>query len=322
MANLIKLQEQIPLGGLSRYRGIMVMNAAGKLAVNVNGNILPARYVDPVVVSLGDAVVVDIVSGETGQSEAVVTGRLTASPRPGRAKVKTVPAGSVTITVTGTDGVDYVADFVGSYTPAVGNEVLLAWNAAMPTVTGKVVPTAAPETGPPPIQPPPGPSESGRGDYRCVDASTYSAVGGWESVIPARVGRVFQGLIPGSATRAYGSWFYGGSPKELAGRTIDRVRILLPRRLAGVGNFNAPVTIIFQCHIHDRRPGGAVSLVGSPFSLTIPAGWAGDAVDLPTHFAPFLLSGGGVSIIGPDYAGFSSRTEDPSTGQIFLDWRR
>lgn len=320
MANLAKLEAQIPRGGLARYRGLMVLDG-GALAVNVNGNILPARYADPVVVAAGDAVVVDMLSGETGQAEAVVTGRLTASPRPGRATVKTVPVGSPTVTVTGTDGVDYTADFVASYTPATGNEVVLAWNAAAPTITGKVGATSAPEPPTPPIQPPPPPTATGTANYRCVDAATYWSGGGWDSVTSAAGGRVLQGIVYGTANQVQGSWFYGGSPKELAGRTVTRARIRLPRRL-GIGNFNSPVTIGIQCHGSERRPGGAVAFIGPVHNVPLPGGWGGGDVDVPVSFGEHLLAGGGWGIVGTDYAGFPSRTEDPSTGQAFIDWSR
>lgn len=324
MADLNKLEAQIPKGGLRRYRGLMVTGTDGKLAVNVNGNTLPARYADPVVVAVGDAVVVDMLSGETGGAEAVVTGRLTASPRPGRAVVKTVPVGSPTVTVTGTDGIDYLADFVASYTPATGNEVILAWNANSPTITGRVGATAAlppPPPPPPPIVPPPPKPQTGRGDYRCVDAGTYWSGGGWGSVNSARSGQVLQGIVYGTANQVQGSFFYGGSPKELAGRTPTRIRIQMAARMA-IGNHNDPVTIVFQCHTSERRPGGAVTLAGPTHTVVIPAGWTGGLIDLPPDFSPWLFSGGGVSIIGTDYAGFLSRTDDPSTGQLFIDWIR
>lgn len=321
VADLSQLEAQIPRGGLRRYRGVMVLDSAGKLVVNVNGNPLPTRFADPVVVAVGDAVVVDMLSGETGQAEAVVTGRLAAAPRPGRAIVKTVPVGSPTVTVTGTDGLDYSADFVASYTPATGNEVVLAWNAAAPTITGRVGATAVPEPPPPPIPPPPPPPQTGRGDYPCVDASTYWAGGGWDSVTSAAGGRVLQGIIPGTANRIYGSWFYGGSPKELAGRTPARIRVMLPKRLA-IGNHNDPVTIVFQCHNSERRPGGAVTLAGPTHTVVIPAGWVGDLIDLPATFSPWIFSGGGLSLVGTDYAGFQSRTDNPSSGQLFIDWIR
>lgn len=318
--DLNKLEARIPRGGLRRYRGTMVTDDSGALAVNVNGNILPARYADPVVVALGDAVVVDLLSGEAGQGEAVVTGRLTASPRPGRAVVKTVPVGSPTVTVTGTDGVDYTADFVASYTPATGNEVVLAWNAATPTITGKVGATAPPEPPEPPIPPPPPPAQTGVTSYRCTDSSSYWTGGGWDS-IAGGAGRVFQGIVYGTSNRVYGSWFYAGSPKGLSGRTITRARVRVPARRA-VGASGSPVTIIFQCHTSERRPGGAVALTGPTHAVVIPAGWNGGTLDLPVSFGASFLAGRGLSIVGPDYASFKSRTEDPSSGQITLDWSR
>ena len=145
-------------GSFTRYKGVMVLDETGALAVNVNGNVIPTSYADPIVVAVGDAVSVDLMTGATGLSEAVVTGRITLTPRPGTGKVKTVPVSSPTITVTGTDNIDYTATFVSSYTPVANDNVILAWNAANPTVNGKVGSTAAPPPPVDPVPPPPPPN--------------------------------------------------------------------------------------------------------------------------------------------------------------------
>lgn len=322
MPNLRKLVT--PAGSFARYKGVMVLDRSGALAVNVNGNIIPASYSDPIVVAVGDAVSVDLVTGATGQSEAVVTGRLTLTPRPATGTVTTVPVGSQTITVTGADGTTYTATFVSSYTPAVNDVVILAWNAAAPTVTGKVGTTAVPPPPPPPppvvvvpVAPPPAPPQTGYNTYPAVDSSTHATYG-WDT-FASRGGRVYGGNTYDTVT---GAWFYGGSPKALAGRTITRVRIDLPNRLV-VGNYNNTVNLVFSLHTSQRRPGGNVTLTGSTYNFAMRAGWTNNTIDLPATFGAGLLAGYGIAITpASDYAGVDGRLQNAASGKLTLYWSR
>lgn len=319
-AQLVAMKYQ--KGSFSRYKGVMVMGADGNLAVNVNGKIIPASYSDPVVVAVGDAVLVDVVTAPSGQSEAVVTGRLTLTPRPPTGTVTTVPVGSQTITVTGADGNTYTATFVSSYTPAVNDVVILAWNAAAPTVTGKVGTTGAPPPPPPapattPINPPPAPSQTGVDTYPAVDSSTYATYG-WDTYAGGG-GNVYAGTAYDTVT---GAWFYGGSPAALAGRTITAVRFTLAnRRFAG--NYNSAVNMVFSLHTNQRRPGGNVTLTGTPYTLSVPAGWKTGMITLPTAWGAGLLAGDGIAITtASDYAGYDGRLINPASGKLTLNWTR
>jgi hypothetical protein len=318
VANLTNLIAKIPGGATTRYKGVMVASGTG-LAVNVNGNIIPATYADPVVVAAGDPVVVDIMSGAQGQAEAVVMGRLTAAARPGRGTVKTVPPASTTITVTGTDGTDYVASFVGSYTPTVSDSVILAWNAATPTVTGKVgaTITASPVVT---VGAPPGPTTSGTSSYAATDSGTWTPTyGAWDAWAGGG-GQVYQGGS-GYGAANYGAWFYSGSPAELAGRTITRIQFNIGRRLT-VGGYNQPVTLNVYAHTSPNKPGGDVSRTVGPTSITIQPGSGGGNVDLPLTFASVIQAGGGISIAGEPYAGVNGRNVQPDSGLLTIDWTR
>jgi hypothetical protein len=318
VADLSGIISKIPGGGVTRTQGIMV-STNGVLGVNVWGNVLPARYADPLVVNVGDTVVVDLMAGPTGQSEAVVSGKLTAAPRPGTGTVKTVPPSSPTITVTGTDGIGYTAYFVGSYTPTVNDNVILAWNAATPTVTGKVGATAAPPATAPPVPPPPAPATTGTSIYTTTDSSTYWSGGGWDSV-GGGGGKVLQGTVYGTSNIVYGAWFYAGSPAELAGRTITGIHFRTGARLI-VGSYNAAVTLHFYAHTSPNRPSGDVSRTVGPFDVSIPPGFNG-TIDLPLTFAAAIQVGGGVSIAGDPYAGFDGRLAQPDSGTLTMDWKR
>lgn len=320
MPNLRKLVK--PSGGFSRYKGVMVLDGNGALAVNVNGNIIPASYSDPIVVAVGDAVSVDLVTGAVGQSEAVVTGRLTLTPRPATGTVKTVPVGSQTITVTGADGTDYSAQFGSKYTPTVNDIVILAWNAAQPTVTDKIGTVAVPPPPPPPapkpapVPPPPAPPQTGYNNYTATDSATMATFG-WDTYAGGG-GNVYTGTY---GETVHSAFWYAGSPKQLAGRTITRIRFTLgARRPAGA--YNAPATIYFYTHGWSRRPAGDITLTGTAYAVTIPANAGRRTFDLPTSFAAALLAGGGIAISGGDYSGYNGRLVDAESGKLTLYWSR
>jgi hypothetical protein len=304
----------------NRLQGVMVYASPGTgskaLAVNVSGNIIPARYYDGVTVQAGDPVAVEFVAGPQGQAEAWVTGRLAPGPRPAQGTVKTVPPSSSTITVTGTDGTDYTAGFASTYTPVVGDTVILSWSMGAPTAFAKVGYTPAPYI-PAPVAAPPPPSSTGTGRYAAVDTSTYWGPGGWGSW--AGGNNVYQGDY-GSGMLT-GAWFYGGSPTELAGRTVTAIRFTLGGR-NGAGATSSPVTVNLFSHTSSRRPGGNVS-IGSGSATVTAQPWQGPTViNLPLSFATDLLNGGGICITNNPYAGFYGRNTQPNSGYLEIDWSR
>lgn len=315
MANLRGLETQPNPGDGVTYSGTVILDPAGKLAVNIQGNPIYPRYQDPVVVAVGDPVTVVI----NGTGDAVVTGRVTLQPRPAEGIVKTVPPSSPTITVTGTDGIDYVAKFAASYTPVVNDNVLLAWNASLPYVTGQVGVVAAPAAPPGGVAPPPTGPVTGTTPYAATDSATWvPGLGVWDAWAGGG-GNVFQGSSSGYVT--YGSWFYAGSAAQLAGRTITRIQFTLgSRRYAG--SYNSPVAAHFYTHSSANRPGGDVARVTGPFDVTIQPGAGQQTFDLPTSFAADLLAGGGISIAGDPYAGFNGRNLEPASGLLTIDWSR
>jgi hypothetical protein len=302
----------------NRLQGVMVLASgtfgAKALAVNVNGNIIPARYYDGVTVQVGDPVAVEFVAGPQGQAEAWVTGRLAPTPRPAQGTVKTVPPSSQTITVTGTDGTDYTSYFASTYTPVVGDNVILAWSNGIPTAMAKVGVTPAP---PPPaaVAAPPPTAATGTGRYAAVDTSTYWGPGGWGSW--AGGNNVYQGDY-GSGMLT-GAWFYGGSPTELAGRTVTAIRFTLGGR-NGAGASSSAVPVNIFSHTSARRPGGNVT-IGGGSATAIAQPWQGPTViGLPLSFATDLLAGGGICITNNPYAGFYGRNTQPNSGFLEIDW--
>lgn len=304
---------------VARYQGIVT--ATAPLSVNVNGNSIPARVIDPLLVGVGDTVAVDLLSSPDGMATAWVLGRLADTGRPGQGTVKTVPPSSPTITVTGTDAVDYTATFVSSYTPTVNDVVLLQWGAGSPIVVGKVGTTAAPPpvvnpTPPPPPVPPPPVVVTGRNSYAASDTSTYSTYG-WDTY--AGGNDIYQGNWGYGPTT--GAWWYAGSPAQLAGRTVTRLRFYLPRRLSA-GYFNDVATIVLTATTNRTRPSGNVSTTSPSTNISVAPGWGGGYLDIPLSFAAPLLAGGGLCLTGSTYAGFAGRAKQPSSGSLIIDWSR
>ena len=316
MTNLFTpLMAVLTARSVTRLQGVIVPAATGTgLAVNVNGNIIPARTIDPLVVTAGDPVAVDFVAGPQGQAEAWIVGRLAAAPRPAQGTVKTVPPSSPTITVTGTDGTDYTATFLSSYTPAVNDKVILTWNSGTPTVLAKVGSTAAPPAAPPVMAPPP-PAAAGTATYAATDTSTWWGPGGWDSW--AGGNNVYQGDY-GSGPLT-GAWWYGGSPAELAGRTITGIRFTLGAR-NGAGASSSPVAVNLYTHTTASRPGGNVPLGSGAATVTAQPWQGGTVYWLPLSFAADLQAGGGIAITGNPYAGFAGRNRQADSGLLSIDW--
>lgn len=312
MANLANLMAQIPGNKGDRYKGV-ITGTQTALTVNVNGNTIPVRWADPITVQVGDPVLVMI-----WNDEAIVMGRLTEKPRPGTGTVKTVPVGSPTITVTGSDNIDYVASFEASYTPVVNDAVTLAWYAGIPNVIGKVGTTAAPQAYTTPVSAPPT-ITSGQSTYWATDSATWSpSLGVWDSWAGGQR-NVYQGTWSGYTL--YGSWFYAGSPTELSGRTISRVQFKVGARLM-VGNYNQPDTFHFYAHSSTNRPGGDVSRVVGPFDVVIQPASGTFIFDLPTSFASTITGGGGISIAGESYGGVKGIQLQPDSGLLIMDWSK
>lgn len=315
MADLRNLENPAP--GARTYQGIIVPTTPGAntLAVNVGGNIIPARWADPLVVAAGDTVLVEV-SGDR-QGEAFVKCRLTTAPRPAQGTVKTVPPSSNTITVTGTDGIDYTATF--AYTaPAVNDVVILSWNAAIPTALNKVTTTTA--TAPPaPVTAPPGQTSTGTSFYPATDSDTLYPAGGWGTWAGGG-GHVYQGGASYGGP-VYGAWFYAGAMAELAGRTITRIQLRIGSR-RGVGASNTAAALHLYTHTSANKPGGDVTRVDGPFDFTIQPGAGPQTLDLPTTFAATLLAGGGIAVMGEPYAGVEGRYTQPDSGTLTLDWTR
>jgi hypothetical protein len=253
-----------------------------------------------------------------GQSTAIVLGGYTDQPRPSTGVVLAV--GVAEIVIAGEDGVTYTTDrYLGAVTDyAVTDELYITWDAARPTILGKVSGVTVTPDSPPPTPPPP--PQTGRTDLIATASDTWWGPGGWGSWATSRGGgeTVYSGTQSGSAVT--GAWFYGAPKPELAGKTIVGIRFKLPPRLAGTGAYNSPVTIHLYAHTNGSRPGGDVNRVAGPHDVVVSAGSGGGDITLPLSFGPALAAGGGISIAGDPYVGFASRLSNAENGRIIIDW--
>lgn len=323
---LARLAARTPTQSVRRYKGVMVQDAeTGTLAANVGGVVLPVTYSDPLILAAGDTVIIDLVGAARGQREAVVTARLHTTYRESTAKVTSVPPSSQTITIT-QGSTSYLASFVTSYTPVVNDIVTITWNGGVPTVLGKYGSTYTP---PPPVKPratapvkaPPPPPQVGRNSYAATQSGTYTpGLGGWDRWRGGG-GYVHQGGAPWGGFANNGAWFYGGGPRQLAGRTITKIEFNLGGRIA-VGNYNSVVVVHFYAHNARTRPGGDVTRTAGPYNVAVAPGGSQHVINLPLGWASHILAGGGIGISGEQYAAFHGRNTQPTSGRLTLHWRR
>lgn len=303
----------IPGGSTRRTYGTAYWDGT-KWFANVGGSLLDARWLDPIQPIQNGNLVIDLTDDGRGQSTALVVGGYTDQPRPSTGVVLT--PGATEIVFTGADAEVYTTDrFIGTY--IAGDPVYITWDAAKPTVIGKVAAISVP----PALAPPDSAVGATSGQTTLIaTASDTFGVGGWGRWATSRNGGedVYTGTL--GAYTLTGAWFYGAPKPELAGKTITRVRFRVPARLPQVGDYNNTVVVHFYAHNSGSRPGGDVSRIVGPHDANITAGWSGDYIDLPLTFAAALQAGGGISIAGNPYTGFASRLDDAQSGKILMDW--
>jgi hypothetical protein len=316
VAGLKHTVAAIPAGGTRRVYGTAYWDGERWWA-NIGGNLVGAQWADPIQPAQGGKIAVDITDEGRGQSSAFVVSMYTDQPRPSTGTVTNVIPGGVAtlIAFTGEDGRSYTTDrFIGSYD--LGDPVYVTWDAAKPTVLGKVQ-TIAPPTEQE-LPPPPTAITTGHEVLTATASDTYG-VGGWGRWATSTNGGedVYTGSWGGHTVT--GAWFYGTPRPVLQGKTITRIQFRLPARLR-VGAY-AAATIHLYAHNNGARPGGDVNRVAGPHDVVVQNASGPTWHDLPLSFAAALQAGGGISIAGDPYAGFNSRLKDPESGKLVIDWK-
>lgn len=269
----------------------------------------------------GEAITVARDVDPSGVARNTVIGRI---GRPG-ATEGTVLSTNGTKAVVSVGAIEVEAAYDPDKTFTPGDTVRLIWQGRVPTVAFRLTAYVAPPVSGGGTTAPP-PTNSTRQDpFFASDSATWvPGLGSWNSWA-ARNQNVYQGSWAGS--NMFGSWFYNGATKQLAGSTINEVLFRVPRRFP-VGSNNAAADIHIYVHTSDTRPGEDVARVAGPYSYTIPPNYNGSSVlqsgvpagfvSLPVAAGEQLVNGGGISIAGDPYAGFAGKSEDPSSGQLLV----
>ncbi|MFC8037819.1 hypothetical protein ACFUOZ_00500 [Paenarthrobacter sp. NPDC057355] len=308
----------IPADGFSVRLGTAWHDGTRWWAV-VGGNPLGARWADPAQAVQGANILVGIINEGRGQSSAVVLSGVTDQPRSSSGQIMAV--GVVELVLSGDNGGVYATKrYLGALSDyAVGDPVQLIWTMGVPTVLGKI----GEVTTPPPVPPPPPPPVVASGtEVLTATASDTFGVGGWGRWAGGGE-KVYSGSYGGYTLT--GSFFYGAPRPALQGKTVTAIRFRVPQRLA-VGSYNSGATIHLYAHTSQARPAGDVNRVAGPFDISVVAGQQPSWVNIPNAHPAFngiaatLAAGGGVSLAGDPYTGWTSRLSDPLAGQIELDW--
>jgi len=310
MAALKKTLAAIPAGGTRRVYGTSYFDGS-KWWVNLNGNLIDARWLSEVSPQQDGPIVVDLTNNGDGQSSAVVMGGYSDQPRPRTGTVLSV--GITEIVMTGADGITYTTSrFSGTY--SVGDPVYVAWDSATPIILGKL-PSITPT---PPTQAPiPATPVAQTGTAKAAAGKTNSwwGPGGWGSWAGGGE-QVYSGSY--GAGPVSGAWFYGAAFTNLGSKTITAIRFRLPQRL-NIGS-SGSATVHLYAHTSKYQPGGDVNRTVGPFNVTATQAQGAHWITLPLTFAPVLMAGGGISITGDPYVGFDGRLKDPQSGRIEMDW--
>jgi hypothetical protein len=233
----------------------------------------------------------------------------------GTGTITAFTAGAATCSVK-INGTVYTAQRAAGYTPTVGDvAITLEMNGLLYAIMALTVFTPAPIPTAPAVAAPPQQTAASNSLVPCQDSGTWTATyGGWNSYYGQNV-YSGSGYVPVST----GSWFYNGGTLGLANKTISAIRFWLPpRRQAGA--YNSAATIHLYAHTSVSRGSTEPSRAAGPFDFSVPAGWGGDWITLPLSFAATIQAGGGISIAGDPYAGFTGVGENGSSGALSVDW--
>lgn len=251
------IQQQ--LASVTRARsetGVFIRMADRFAVVNIGTSTVTVPCIGFYPPTTGMAVRVDWVNGSPA-----VTGPV----RPLSPLGEIISAGTPLATVL-VDGESHVLPVMSSYTPVVGDAVLINWNLGG-VITGKLAAVATP---PPSDENKPKPKPFSV-IVRAANSGRYDKNwGNW------------WGNDPWASNSNDGIWVYGNRIRDAAGSgTVQSVEIYLPMTTT-VGNVSVGV------HSHPSIPGGAPTL-GTLTSMPNRSGWR----QLTASFAGFLTSAGG-----------------------------
>lgn len=259
---------------------------AAKVRIGGNEVVLPF-------VGTYEPVVGQTVQVEWRDGAGVVIGAI--QPRPTRGVVTAVNSPNVTVEI---GGMPFFIPTLRSYTPAVGDNVVVMWGELGGVCFGTTdqAPPPPPQAPPPAIAPPPA-VVSFDITVRATDSGRYQT--SWWSNDPR------------ASNNNRGIWVYGAGIRDaLAGwDSIDSIEILLPLRQE-VGQAQ-----IGLAH-HSSIPGGAPTITDT---IDLPRGRRSGWQPLPAGWGGALASGDrgiGVTAVGGGDTIWAGTRSDPASGQL------
>ena len=298
--------------------GTVVRDSDDHLRVSTGGAIIPARWIDTIAVAEGDTVLLALSRAEVGQSSAIVLGRVTDVPRPTVGRVREIAGTAITVMLD--DGTTKTGVYVGS-PPPIGAHVRLFWQGHLMTVLGPV--GASQETSM--IAPGLGASQqkigvalNGQTQLRAVSAGSWSPETGaspWSQSIVQGTG--------GGTTDSRGAWAYGEAMRTLAGVRVKAARLLVTGR-SMTGVFNEPLVLNMAGHSATTL-NSLPSADGPRWTAKVPhrGGAFPVWIDIPTASAQWIVDhAGGIMISDGTFGGVQGITENPASGQLWIDWTR
>ena len=123
--------------GTRTILGTVKNRADGGPVVTVGGSPIKARWLSGTVVNDGDTVLVQITNDAGGQRTSLVLGRVSDTPTPAVGTVTKTPSGAKSITVRAEWLGELEAAYLTTYTPAVGDQVMLIWHGSTPIAMGQ-----------------------------------------------------------------------------------------------------------------------------------------------------------------------------------------
>lgn len=295
---------------------VTAIDSSGAVTVNLGGVDRAATRTLDVPLTVGDNVFC-----VRQRSQLTVLGPVDAYTRPITGTVASTPANSYTIVVTTAIGA-VSAQFPASYTPTVGDSVLIVWAGSVPIVLGKWgkigTPGSAPAApGRPSTPAPPSPiPTAGTKTFHAVASGTRRG-GVWRA---DTAGNVIQGTAPSGGSANTGAWFYGGQPRAtLAGATVTAAWVWLQRVEGGTAG---PLTVHLYRVTDDRRPAGDPTFTTTTNDVPLDIGQSG-WWPIDTSFGQALVnSGGSVGVQGTPYVRLAGLGNTGAAGALRLQWRK
>lgn len=297
--------------------GLLLRSEAGDWSFSSGGVTIKAIFGTSLLPISGAPCVAIVLTPPKGLSTAWVLDTTQASPNQGGiGKILVVNGDGVTASVE-VEAKTITATRVTQYTPAVSDQCLVEWRGSSAYVIAKIGAAPPPPSLPPTVAPPKPVITTGTFKAAAQDSGTWTNGYNWNSYFGQNV-YSGSGYVPLSS----GSWFYSGATRGLADKgTITSVRFYLPaRRQAGA--YNSTATVHFYRHGSNTRGSTEPSRTVGPYDVNVAAGWGGGYITLPTSFGDALKAGGGISIAGDPYVGFTGISGAGNSGHLIITWKK